>query len=276
MQNKEKQQGLGETIFRRIGGRIIPIRVNPQINPSNNMNLVGGAKGKTGQTFTVANKPSGVGSRGPYKTKLDKRNEQRRERYAIRKSLEAERVEKQKFTHNRGIFGNKYLNPEIIGMSLGAGAAAAGAIFGGVKALKTLSKTIHGPQGFSGVTRYVKSMEAIKAYNLKKASSFAKTSSEISKQASLLEKTIKSKDVFDYAKITNMQKEAIKFAQKSNQKSKQASVLIDKINRVKRESGYSYKKPVIDFWKAHEAKFLTGVGLGTAGAVYAANVNDKS
>jgi hypothetical protein len=272
MQNKEKQQGTGETIFRRIGGRIIPIRVNPQLNPSININLGGDAKEGAGQTFTVASKPSGVGSRGPYKTKLDKRNEQRRERYAIRKSMEAEKVEKQKFTHNRGIFGNKYLNPEVIGMSLIAGAGAAAVLFKGTSAISGLSKQFYGPKGFAGVTARINSASAIKAKNLKLAANFSKQSLDLSNEVKKLNRTIKSKNLIDYDNINKMQKESIKFAQKSNQTYRKVEDLSLLINKLKKETGYSYKKPVVDFWKAHQPKFLIGAGLGTAGTVYAANL----
>lgn len=72
--------------FRRIGGRIVPIRVSA---------------GKQGVTVSTGT------TRGPYKTKRDRRNEQRRERYAIRKELQAKKEQQKK---QNKLFGIKALD----------------------------------------------------------------------------------------------------------------------------------------------------------------------
>ena len=171
-----------------------------------------------------------------------------------------------------GLFGNKYFNPQTIGISVLAGLGVVGGLKATTLAIKKAGPKVYGPKGFSGLERYItnttnlRNRAAKQAYNL----------SVDSKQGFFeLEKLGKAKNLFDYAKQEDLFRKAKFLSQQAAFKQQQAAKLTQNITRTKNQTGYRFTKPVVEWWKNNEAKIYAGVGTAGAVSAYVDQTRDK-
>jgi len=219
--------------FIRVRGRVIPIRIPD-----------GGSGPESKKT----------GARGRYKTKSDRQNEQRRERYETRKSLEAKQVEKAKWG-SVDLFGSKYANTNTIGKSVMGGSAAAFAVWGGSRLIgkRAARMTNWKKLDFSMARMGVAS---------KKYRATALRNKEFAK------KTAQSGDIFSLGKAG----EALKSA---SQAESRAFRLEARMNNLNKTTHYKQKKMIKNLWADNQAKVLLGTGAATAGSLYAREIRKK-
>lgn len=251
-------------IFRRIGGRIVPIRVmpdtiNPKFSPTLNVNIV--RQGGPGMNPSAASQ-MGLGgvpvvrpyTRGPYKTKAEKRNEQRRERYAIRKALQMQKKEDDRWG-SVDLFGQKWLNTRTIGKAVLAGSAAAFAVWGGSR---LIGKRVAKMSNWKKLSFQMTKLET----GLVTAKRKARDASKVADEAA------KGTDIFSIGKAGQAQKDA-------ERASKLARRIEGRMLGIERKTHYTAKKAVLNWWEKNQAKALFGVGAATTGTLYGRETRER-
>lgn len=170
----------------------------------------------------------------------------------------------------KGLFGNKYLNPYTVGASVLAGIGVVSGLKGVTLAIKKSGSKLYGKKGFSGVQKYItnttniRNRAAKQAYDLNLEAK--KAFEEVSK--------VKSKNLFEYKTQEDLFKTAKFLSRQAAFKTEQTAKLSRNITRIKNETGYRFTKPTVDWWKRNEAKVYAGVGASSTLTAYGYQVQE--
>lgn len=253
---KEKSNSLGSVVFRRIRGRIIPIKLGA-INPSVNINIIRGGGGPSVSASAAANMQLNGNavvrgySRGPYKTKNERRNEQRRERYAIRKSLQMQEAESKRFG-SVNLLGKKWLNTRVIGLSVLGGAAAGFAVWQGGK---------HIGSQYARMTKWNKLSKNMMRLG--------------AGHAQALRRADQARKLSNAASLFGNAAEAATQTKRAAFNTKLAGRIGSRMKSIDKATLYTPASNIAKLWKKHQAKVIAGSAVATGASVYYRESRDR-